>query len=187
MRKSLSMLAAALVVCLIGGYAAGLFTPEAARRESCTLCRATRFSGTRYGFHYEKIEDSPLTGWFRKTLDKDHGFDDAHAHRWQSSGCPVYAAPGVGGLESTCPSIAPIFLLKPETELAALEAAGDNKTRRSIIDALNASDRHVALERVKLLVEYVYVHHDTISWTSWWDRHASEFGVRASGQPIARR
>jgi hypothetical protein len=183
----IAILAATLFVVGICGYSAGLFTSEQAQRESCVLCRATRFSGVRYGFPYERVERSVLTAWYEDNMDPDHGRDGARGHVWQPSGCAVYAAPGVGNLDSACPSIPPMFLLKPETELAALKDAPDARTRKGLIEALSVSDRRVALERVKLVVEYVYVHRDKISWSSWWQRNSASFGLSAGSRPIARR
>lgn len=180
MKKSIAILAAILAVLGIGGYAAGLFTQDVAVRESCVICRATRYSGHRYGFAYQRIEDSPLTTWYRQNIETEHGRDGGHAHVWSPSGCPVYAAPGVGDLEAACPTVAPILFLKPETELAVLQAAPDNRTRQAIIESLNVPDRRMALERVKLLVEYVYVYQSTTPWSAWWQRNGAYFATRTA-------
>jgi hypothetical protein len=185
-RKTIALLTAIFAVLAIGGYAAGLYTRESAVRESCAVCRAMRFKGVRYGFRFEKVEETCVTAWYRKTMDAEHGKDAAHPHVWQSSGCPVFAAPGMGDLEAACPSIAPVFFLKPETELIALQAAPDNKTRQALIDSLNVSDRRTAFERVKRVVEYVYVYQYTVPWSTWWAHNAGAFGLKST-RPVARR
>jgi hypothetical protein len=184
-RRNLAIFIGTLLVLAIGGYSAGLFTSDSAERESCALCRANRFSGLRYGFPYARIEETEMSGWYREAFDPDHG-KSGHDHVFMPSACPVYAAPGVANLDAACPSISPIFLLKPETELAVLQAAPDNRTRRAIIDGLNTSNRKLALERVKLVVEYAYIYKGSISWTAWWQRNSGSFGARAP-RPIARR
>src|SRR5579872_193699 len=83
MQRFIFSLVTALLVLGLAGYTAGLFTDEVRKEESCAICRASRFSGRRYGFRYEHIEDSPLTTWYRKNIDPRHGLDSAHPHIWQ--------------------------------------------------------------------------------------------------------
>ena len=182
MRKLIATLAAVFAVLGIGGYAAGLFTQDGVQRDSCRICRAMRYTGTRYGFRYNKFEDTALSTWYRKTIDPQHGLSAGHEHVWERSACPVYAAPGVGDIEAACPTVAPVFFLKPETELVALRDVPDNRTRQAIIESINVPDRHLSTERVKLLVEYVYLYRTNTPWKVWWEKNGAAFGIRPAGR-----
>src|SRR2546421_7163421 len=161
----------------IAGYGAGIFTGETRKEESCALCRATRFTGVRYGMGYERIESSVLTNWYRARIDPDHGQDSAHPHMWLQSACTVNVAPGATSLDYDCVETAPLLLLRPEIERAVLSRITDRDTALRFIQSLNTLDKRLAMQRVKTLIEYYYVEKDTMPFIDWWHAHSAEFGL----------
>lgn len=170
-----------VVVTIIGivGYAAGLFTGEVRREDACLLCRATRYSGRHYGFAYERIEDSPVSVWYRANIDPQHGQDPQHPHHWQQSACTVTVRPGLGTTDYSCSWVAPIFLLRPEIQLFALQQIEDKATQVGLIHALNSPSRKANTRRIRLLIEYYYIDRHNVAWSTWWSRHAATFGMTA--------
>jgi hypothetical protein len=177
MRRVVVSVLLILLVLSIVGYAGGLFTGEVRREESCLLCRATRYSGRHYGFAYERIEDSVLTDWYRKTIDPLHGREPDHPHQWQQSACTVTVHPFVGNLDYTCTSVAPIFLLRPEIEMEVLQRIPDPATQVALLHSLNSPSRKMNTRRIRLLIEYYYIDKDEMPWNQWWQKHAAEFGL----------
>jgi len=177
MQRFIFSLVTALLVLGLAGYTAGLFTDEVRKEESCAICRASRFSGRRYGFRYEHIEDSPLTTWYRKNIDPRHGLDSAHPHIWQQSACTVTVKPRSDTADYDCVQTAPLFLLRPDIEEMILEKLKDRNAQIRMIEALNDRDRRVSTERVRCLLEYYYLDQDTVSWPQWWQQHAAQFGM----------
>jgi hypothetical protein len=168
-----------MLILGIGGYAGGLFTGETRREESCALCRALRFTGKHYGFPYERIEDSVLAVWYRQNIDPSHGRDPSHPHQWMQSACTVNAKPGDPKFDYACTDVAPIFMLRPETELAVLQRIPDKETQAGLIQSLTVADNAVSARRIKHLIEYYYIDQNRMSWLDWWQKHATEFGMVA--------
>jgi hypothetical protein len=179
MRRIVISSVVVVLLLAIAGYTGGFFTGETRREESCALCRALRFTGRHYGFPYERIEDSVLTVWYRQTIDPAHGKDPSHPHQWMQSGCTVNAKPGDAAFDYACGDIPPIFMLRPETELAVLTQIPDKETQAGLIQALAVPDRTTAAKRIKHVIDYYYVEQNRMTWPDWWRQHAGEFGMVA--------
>jgi len=177
MQRLILTVVTAVVILGFAGYTAGLFTDEVRKEESCVLCRATRFSGRRYGFHYEHIEEGPLTEWYRQNIDPQHGLDSAHPHIWQQSACTVTLRPRGQAAQYDCVQTAPLFLLRPDIEEMILEKLNNRNAQRRLIEALNDRNQRVSTERVRWLLEYYYLDQDTVPWPQWWKQHAADFGM----------
>jgi len=182
-RLIVSVLTIATVLAIVG-YAAGFFTGEVHREDACLLCRATRYSGQHYGFSYERIEDSSLTAWYRQNIDPQHGLDPQHPHSWEQSACTVKVKPGFGSTDYLCNWVAPIFLLRPEIELFALQQIPDKTTQVGLIHSLNSPSRKTNTRRIRRLIEYYYIDQHQVSWNVWWRKNAALFGMSPS--PTAR-
>jgi hypothetical protein len=178
MRRTIASIIVIGLVIAIVGYSAGLFTTEARKEDGCALCRATRYSGRSYGVAYERVEQNVFSRWYVQQLDPDHGKDDGHPHDWSDAACTVRADPGASALDTVCPSVRPVFLLRPETQLAAFEKANDRAAQQQLVQALRTPDRRLALDRVQRLVEFVHVESRHSSWAQWWQQNASHFDSR---------
>jgi hypothetical protein len=179
MQRFILTVLAVLAVLSVTGFTAGLFTGETRKEESCALCRAIRYTGVRYGFSYERVEDTVLTDFYRETIDPQHGMDTAHPHLWQPSACAQSAKSRQDTLSYDCAQTAPLFLLRPEIEKAVLEQMKDKNQQIKLIEALNTKDRKLCAERIHTLIEYFYVDREKMAWPQWWAQHAAEFGLAA--------
>jgi hypothetical protein len=178
-RVLISFLAVALVLS-VTGFTAGFFTGETRKEESCALCRAVRYTGVRYGFSHERIENTALTDWYQRTLDPQHGADSAHPHIWQQSACSASSSSRKDSLSYDCGQTAPLFLLRPEIEKAVLEQIHDRDLQIRMIESLNTTDRKLSAERVHILIEYFYIDREKVAWPQWWTQHAREFNLPAT-------
>lgn len=179
MQRFMLSLFAVMLVLSVTGFTAGVFTGETRKEESCALCRAVRYTGVRYGFSYERVENSVLTDWYRQAVDPRHGMDSAHPHVWQQSACAESTKARPDALSYDCGQTAPIFLLRPEIEKAVLEQIKDKNAQIKLIEALNTKDRKLSAERVHTLIEYFYIDREKVAWPVWWSKHAAEFGLAA--------
>lgn len=175
-RFFLSVIAVMLVLS-VTGFTSGIFTGETRKEESCALCRAVRYTGVRYGFSYERVENTVLTDWYRQAIDPQHGQDSAHPHLWQQSACAPSAKARPDSLSYDCGRTAPLFLLRPEIEKAILEQIKDRNQQIRLIEALNTKDRKLSAEQVHTLIEYFYIDREKVAWPQWWEKHAAEFGL----------
>lgn len=173
------------VLCLLGlaGYAAGLFTGEVRKEESCLLCRATRYTGNRYGFSYERVESSPMTEWYRSHLDSQHGLDSQHRHVWRQCAATTHTSAGsnIPTYEQFDSARAPLLLLRPEIERSVLEQIPTPAGQLEMIHALNDPDRKAVAQRIRSLIEYYYILRETTPWPQWWAAHSSEFVAKSGG------
>ncbi len=174
------ILASTLTLCLVvlaAGYSAELFTGEVRYEEGCVLCRAIRVTGKRYGLSYTRVEENALTQWYRLHVDPLHGLDPQHPHIWRQSACTVVKNRGWGVADYNCAWVSPIFLLRPEIELAVLGDIPDTDTQLALIHSLGTSHRKAASERTRLLIEYYYIYRGHVPWKTWWREHAYAFGL----------
>lgn len=179
MKRALSISALIAAVVAVAGYVGGMFTGEVRREESCSLCRAIRYSGYQYGFPYSRVEDGPLTAWYRQNVDSRHGLDAQVPHDWHQSACIVTIKPGFGDMDYSCMRVPPVFLLRPEILVDVLKSVPDRETQTGIIRSLNTTDRRAATRRVRLLIEYYYIERNENTWPRWWRLHAADFGLSA--------
>jgi hypothetical protein len=177
MKRVISITAMLALVMAIAGYAGGMFTGEVRKEESCSLCRSIRYSGYHYGFPYSRVEDGPLTAWYRQNVDARHGLDPQTPHDWHQSACIVNVKPGFGEMQYSCMRVPPVFLLRPEILVDVFRAVPDKQTQIGLIRALNTTDRRAATRRVRLLIEYYYIDRADNGWARWWRLHAREFGL----------
>ena len=177
MQRFMLSLFAVVLVLSATGFTAGFFTGETRKEESCVLCRAVRYTGVRYGFSYERVENTSLTDWYRQAIDPQHGQDSAHPHLWRESACAASQKSRPDTLGFDCGRTAPIFLLRPEIEKAVIEQIKDKTQQIKLIEALNTNDRKLSADRVHTLIEYFYIDRDKVAWPEWWAKHAAEFGL----------
>ncbi len=177
MRRIIASISVVLVILLIAGYAAGVFTGEVRKEESCLSCRATRYSGTHYGFGYSRVEDSVLTTWYQSHVNGKHGLDPDHQHNWKQSACIVNQGVGFREPDYECIKVPPIFLLRPEIIVEVLNKAPESSSQVGILRALNTTDRALATKRIRLMIEFYYIDRKEVSWSTWWSAHASDFGM----------
>ncbi|MCC6730506.1 MAG: hypothetical protein IT208_14315 [Chthonomonadales bacterium] len=177
LRRIVMMLLTVAAVTGMMGYASGYFTGEVRREDSCVLCRATRYTGVQYGVAYTRIEDGPVTRWFRATVDPLHGRSPSHPHEWHQSACTVVTRPGFQDATYGCVAIPSIFLLRPEIEVEVLDRIPDLPTKVAVLRSLNSPDRRANARRVRRLIEYHYVDREEMPWGTWWARNAAQFGV----------
>src|SRR2546423_12230578 len=114
-----------LVAGIAIGFMMGLFVGTPEREESCIICRALRYNDRQYGVTYSRVEEGEFTRWYRENVDPDHGLDSDHPHSWLPSGCVTKVQPGVDRLDTDCTWIPPIFMVRPEVELAMLKHMPD--------------------------------------------------------------
>lgn len=157
------------------GFTAGLFTSEEQREDSCMICRAIRYSGRHYGIPYQRVENGPLTEWYRLNIDPQHGRDAQHAHVWRQSACTDYVRPGFDGISHDCSWLPPLFALSPDIELAVLRQIPDRRTQVRVIRSLNSVSRKANAKRVNLLIQFYDVDSKDMSWSRWWRLHSDEF------------
>src|SRR5258708_18214751 len=81
------IISAVTLIAILGviGYAGGLFTTEVLHEEACPFCRAIRYNGRQYGFGFNRIEDVPVTNWYRQNIDEGDGLGIRHPHSWLKS------------------------------------------------------------------------------------------------------
>ena len=171
-----------VVVCLgiAVVYGSGVIAPSTEREETCPICRAVKYSGRQYGISYSRVEENGFTRWYRANVDPDHGLDPDHPHTWYSSRCDAAVAPNQDILDSQCPDVPVLFLVRPEVELEALQHIPDRAMRSAFIASLNSPSRQENVKRIRLLVQYTYMQKDRVPWSYWWRRHAATFGLPVS-------
>lgn len=166
-----------LCVLVVAGFSSGVLTRDVRQEESCAICRAVRYTGRHYGVPYERIENGPMTEWYRSNIDPRHGRDPMHPHVWKVSACTVTTSHSGEELDHDCVETPPIFLIRPDVERAILEQVPDRGVQIGLISSLNDPDRAVATARARRLIEYYYEFRERESWDSWWQRHHAEFGM----------
>jgi hypothetical protein len=182
LRQVVLSILAIVVVCGLAGYASGIFTDEVHREDSCPICRADRLSGRQYGFAYNRIEENAFTRWYRTNIEPEHGLDAAHPHHFTQSACTTVTSAWRREPEYQCVSTAPIFLLRPDIELAAVQQIPDKATQIRFLASLNDPNEEASKRRVIALMRWYYMERGQ-PWAVWWAHHAAEFGI---GSPEPR-
>lgn len=168
-----------LVVLGAAGFASGIFTGEVRREESCPICRADRVSGRQYGIAYSRIEENAFTRWYRAHVDPLHGLDPAHPHTFVQSACATITPAWGGETDYQCTELAPLFLLRPEIELAAVEQIPDKAVQLRFLASLSDPNVELSKKRVVILMRWYYMERGQ-PWSVWWAHHAADFGLRAN-------
>lgn len=187
-----------VAVIVIAGllFVGDFLTGRIHREQQDPYSRATRVERVRFGIPSETLLPNAMSDYYYGELRQPR------TYHWQAGGDSYTVEKISGSLKHDTAPVPPVMFLDPKTELAFLRALPDNRVRLAVIHSLYQerkpgndaassawNQRLTAVEsaRVRRIVTWYQLdRQDTaVPFNEWWRDHASLFGLRPDGTPLA--
>jgi hypothetical protein len=170
------------LLALVGVFVAGCFVPVTHEGSTCVLCRAYRRQTTYAFMPVTSHEENQCSRWYAAHVEP------RHAHVWERGTC-VYESDLWGSPRSVACSSGhfPIWLLPPETQMAAYQHFQDPLEAKALFagltdarihdDRLDEHDDDKGHLIVKAIEEWAAAGFPgtwQAWWDAWWAKHVAE-------------